>query len=246
MVTPRRADAARRGREVPGGGGGTGLAGLLLERNPIGRRLVFSQSRKRVRARTGSHYPAPLRAIDAVETGLAEGMEAGLEAEADAVAELFEGPTARHLMGIYRQREAARRPPVETAGLEVRRLGVLGAGVMGGAIGEVAAWNGIDVRMKDVDLERVADGMAHAARIARAAEKRGKLSARERRDLVLRLMHDQDRITDDQYAAARGQELRVREMETRYELMGMKRARRASACAWSPFTQASKMSWICW
>ncbi len=179
--------AAMRGREVPGGAGGAGLAGLLLERNPIGRRLVFSQSRKRVRARAGRHYPAPLRAIDAVETGLAEGMEAGLEAEADAVAELFEGPTARHLMWIYRQREVARRPPVETAGLEVRRLGVLGAGVMGGGIAEVAAWNGIDVRMKDVDLERVADGMAHAARVARAAEKRGKLSARERRDLLHRI-----------------------------------------------------------
>ena len=29
-------------------------------------------------------------------------------------------------------------------------------------------------------------------------------STQERRDLVLKLMHDQDRITDDQYARARG------------------------------------------
>ncbi len=37
--------------------------------------------------------------------------------------------------------------------------------------------------------------------------------AQQRRDLVLRLMHDQDRITDDQYARARGVALRVREAE---------------------------------
>ncbi len=40
--------------------------------------------------------------------------------------------------------------------------------------------------------------------------------ARERRDLVLRLMHDQDRITDDQYAVARGEPLLVRARERRF------------------------------
>ena len=40
--------------------------------------------------------------------------------------------------------------------------------------------------------------------------------ARARRDLVLKLMHDQDRITDDQYARARGEALLVRAQERRY------------------------------
>jgi penicillin-binding protein 1B len=40
--------------------------------------------------------------------------------------------------------------------------------------------------------------------------------AEQRRDLVLRLMHDQDRITDDQYARARGEALMVRARERRY------------------------------
>lgn len=37
--------------------------------------------------------------------------------------------------------------------------------------------------------------------------------AADRRDLVLRLMHEQDRITDDQFARARGEPLRVRQPE---------------------------------
>jgi penicillin-binding protein 1B len=41
-------------------------------------------------------------------------------------------------------------------------------------------------------------------------------AAKARRDLVLRLMHDQDRITDDQYAYARGEPLLVRGEEKRF------------------------------
>jgi len=41
-------------------------------------------------------------------------------------------------------------------------------------------------------------------------------NAKGRRDLVLRLMHEQDRITDDQYALARGEALMVRAQQRRY------------------------------
>jgi penicillin-binding protein 1B len=40
--------------------------------------------------------------------------------------------------------------------------------------------------------------------------------AKNRRDLVLRLMHDQDRLTDDQYANVRGKPLLVRQEEKRF------------------------------
>lgn len=181
------AAAAARGRRTPGAAGGEGLMGLLLEKNPIGRRVVFAQSRRRVRERTGIRYPAPFKAIDAMEIGLERGIEAGLEAEAEAVAELSRTPAARNLMWLYGRREATRRPPAGGEPRPVRRVGVLGAGVMGGGIAEVAAYRGLPVRMKDVDTERVAAGLAHASRVARTAEEKGKLAALERRDLMNRI-----------------------------------------------------------
>lgn len=181
------ARAASRGAPVTDGGGSGGLASLLLERNPVGRKVVFSQSRKKVRERTGGHYPAPLKAIDVVELGLEQGLAAGLEAEADAVAELGTTPAARHLMGIYRARETARKPLEEGTARRVDRVGILGAGVMGGAIAEVAAYNDRRVRMKDIDREKVADGLAHAASIANEAKRKGKLSDREARQLMHRI-----------------------------------------------------------
>ena len=166
---------------------GRGLAGLLLERNPIGRRLVLSQARRKAREETGGHYPAPFAAIDAIEVGLAEGMAVGLEAEADAVGELATTPAARNLISLYRNGEAARKPPDAGTARPIRRIGILGAGVMGAAIAEVAAYRGIDVRLKDIDPRRVAGGLAHAARIVRRGQRKGRLTEREARDLMHRI-----------------------------------------------------------
>jgi 3-hydroxyacyl-CoA dehydrogenase/enoyl-CoA hydratase/3-hydroxybutyryl-CoA epimerase len=41
----------------------------LLEGNPVGRAILFSQARKRVLVRTGGHYPAPLAILEIVESG---------------------------------------------------------------------------------------------------------------------------------------------------------------------------------
>ncbi len=180
------ARAAFGGRRVPGGGG-RGLAGLVLERNPVGRKVVFNQSRRRVRERTGGHYPAPLAAIDAVEAGQVGGLAAGFEAEAAAVGELATSPTARNLMWLYQRRENSRKPLAEGSPRTVKRLGLLGAGVMGGGIAEVAAYNGIEVRLKDITADQVAAGLAHASKIARGLERKGKFTRREVRQLMNRI-----------------------------------------------------------
>jgi 3-hydroxyacyl-CoA dehydrogenase/enoyl-CoA hydratase/3-hydroxybutyryl-CoA epimerase len=179
--------AAARGREIPGGAQRGSFLSRVLDRNPLTRRITLSQARKRVLDRTGGHYPAPFAAIDVIETGLSAGMEAGLEAEARAVARLFETPASRNLMTLYLRREAAKSPPERGSAAPVRRVGVLGAGVMGGGIAEVAAFRGFQVRLKDIALDRVAEGLADAARIARVARRRGAMTAREARDLMHRI-----------------------------------------------------------
>ena len=167
--------------------GRNGVSGWLVKKNPVGRKLVLSQARRRVEEKTGYHYPAPFKAIEAFEVGLAQGMSAGLAFEAEAVSDLATTPAARNLMWLYGLREGSRRAPVPAAARPVAALGVLGAGVMGGGIAEVAAYAGLRVRLKDVDLARVAAGLEHAARIARRAERKGSLDRRGVRDLMHRI-----------------------------------------------------------
>src|SRR5262249_27028225 len=72
------------------------LKELLLERNPLGRRILFDQARKRTLEETHGNYPAPLRAIEVVRIGIEHGHAAGLEAEARAAAELATSPICKN------------------------------------------------------------------------------------------------------------------------------------------------------
>src|ERR1041384_2942393 len=104
---------------------------LLLERNPVGRLIVYSGARKAVLAKTGGHYPAPLAALAAVKTGLERGMETGLRREARLFGELAVGEVSRNLVRIFFATTALKKddgvPPGTATARAVKRLGVVGA-----------------------------------------------------------------------------------------------------------------------
>ncbi len=141
---------------------GSDLKRTLLEKNPIGRAVVFDQARKQVMKQTKGKYPAPLRAIEVVRAGVG-GMRAGFDAEARAIGELATTAEARNLVHVFRLMESAKRP-VDGELRRVGSVGVLGAGVMGGGIAQIAVDKlGLPVRMKDIGMEQLTSGMAHAA-----------------------------------------------------------------------------------
>jgi 3-hydroxyacyl-CoA dehydrogenase/enoyl-CoA hydratase/3-hydroxybutyryl-CoA epimerase len=141
------------------------LKALLLERNPIGRRILFDQARKRTSKATGGHYPAPLRALEVVRIGVTRGHEAGLEAEARAIGELAVSPICKNLLALFHLMEAARRGDEEERPAEsIERIAVLGAGVMGGGIAQLlTSRRDVTVRLKDIALAPLEQAMAHAA-----------------------------------------------------------------------------------
>src|SRR5438477_1819428 len=67
---------------------------------------------------------------------------------------------------------------------DVRRVGVVGCGLMGSGIVEVCAKAGLQVTFVEADAERVAHGHELISRSLARAEERGKLDA-EARDRVL-------------------------------------------------------------
>ncbi|MGH9382320.1 MAG: 3-hydroxyacyl-CoA dehydrogenase NAD-binding domain-containing protein [Thermoanaerobaculia bacterium] len=155
---------------------------LLLEKNPVGRHVLFDQARKRTLATTEGHYPAPLRAIEVIRVGIEDGMEAGFEAEARAIGELATSAVCKNLIHVFRGMELAkhdgRSAEEETAA--IRQVGVLGAGVMGGGIAQlIAAEAGIPVRLKDIGAEQLATGVEHAAGLFRKLVEKRRLSGTE-------------------------------------------------------------------
>lgn len=172
-----------------------GLRRLLLEDNPLGRRVVLAQARRRTLAQTRGHYPAPLRALEVVATGLDRGPGAGFEAEARAIGELAVSPVAKNLIHVFRLMEAARRddgPPPE----EVRRPAVVGAGVMGGGIAHLIADKArLPVRIVDLRADALGTALAHAAALFDRQVRRRRLSPEARRQRLALLQPTLDAAT---------------------------------------------------
>lgn len=156
------------------------LKSKLLDGNPLGRGIAFKQARKQVLAKTGGHYPAPLRAIEVMEIAVTKGLEAGLDAEARATGELAVSPISKNLMHVFRLMEGAKNQELATEPRAIHATAILGAGVMGGGIAQVIAERvGCPVRLKDLAPEPLASGLAHAATLFSKQVERRRLSKPE-------------------------------------------------------------------
>jgi 3-hydroxyacyl-CoA dehydrogenase/enoyl-CoA hydratase/3-hydroxybutyryl-CoA epimerase len=173
----------RKGRPL------TSRAAGLLARTPLADRLVYEKAKGQVLAKTGGHYPAPLVALDVVRDGVRLPLERALEVEAAAFADLVLSDTAKNLMGIFFMKNdvEARAAALAKQGREVKRVGVLGAGLMGAGIAQGLAAKGRQVVMKDRDSEALARGMKSAAKVFDERVKRRRMSETERRSALARI-----------------------------------------------------------
>jgi 3-hydroxyacyl-CoA dehydrogenase/enoyl-CoA hydratase/3-hydroxybutyryl-CoA epimerase len=162
----------------------TGVKDALLEKNPLGRKIVFDQAGKQVLKTTGGNYPAPLRALEVVRTGLERGKAAGFEAEARGISELAVSRESKSLVHVFRLMEGAGKAGSKKGDRgdggsrrSIRRAAVLGAGVMGGGIAQLlAARASVPVRLKDIAPEPLAQGMAHAHELFAKQVKRRRIT----------------------------------------------------------------------
>jgi len=153
---------------------------IALEENPIGRRVLFSQARKLAQKKTKGHYPAAFAVIDVLETLGSRGFDAAADVEARAFGELVVSETAKQLMGIFfATQELKKDTGVADAKVkprEVKKVGMLGAGLMGAGIAYVTANAGVPVRLKDKDDEGVGRGLAYVDKILSGRVKKRSLS----------------------------------------------------------------------
>ncbi|HEY6066635.1 MAG TPA: 3-hydroxyacyl-CoA dehydrogenase NAD-binding domain-containing protein, partial [Thermoanaerobaculia bacterium] len=145
--------------------------------------VIFKKAREKVLEETGGHYPAPLEALAVVEETYGKPVEAALEVESRRIANVFGGDVQRNLLDLFFATEQVKKETgVENPSVrprDVTRLGVLGAGVMGGGIAQLAADRAIPARMKDIDPTALAHGYAAAASVWKDSLARRRLTPRE-------------------------------------------------------------------
>jgi 3-hydroxyacyl-CoA dehydrogenase/enoyl-CoA hydratase/3-hydroxybutyryl-CoA epimerase len=130
--------------------------------------------------------------MSAVYEGLLIDFDTSLKIETRYFVRVLNEPTSRNMIrtlfhSMQELGKGAHRPSNEPP-TEVKRLGVLGAGVMGAGIGYVSAQAGIDVMLIDTTAERANGGRDHSAKLLDREISRGRATP-EKKEQVLSLIH---------------------------------------------------------
>lgn len=160
-----------------------GAAAWFLGQSAVGRGIVLSQARRQTLGRVGIHYPAPFAAIDVMAHTIGRPVEDGLAIEASRVADLLIGPTCKNLVRIFELSETAKKAAVADRSIEpapVRELLLIGAGIMGGGIAELASRSNVRVRMRDLKPEALTHALQTARNLIAERGRRRGASARDR------------------------------------------------------------------
>ncbi len=128
----------------------------LLEGNPIGRSILFSQAKKMALKQSQGNYPAIPAIIECVETGIKQGTKAGYEKELELFEYLLLTPESKALRSIFfASTDNKKNPYGKENAKPLNTLGMIGAGFMGAGITEISVNKGIDVLLKDIKPEGI-------------------------------------------------------------------------------------------
>jgi 3-hydroxyacyl-CoA dehydrogenase / enoyl-CoA hydratase / 3-hydroxybutyryl-CoA epimerase len=132
----------------------------------------------------GAHYPAPHAILCAAVEGATVDVDTAFRIESRWLASLVGTPVQRNMTQAFffdlghLNRGGSRPKDVPTS--VARRVGVVGAGMMGAGIAYATARVGIDVVLVDVSLDAAERGKAHSRQILDTSVAKGRCTADER------------------------------------------------------------------
>ncbi len=192
-VGPRESLADLAVRQI--GRGKRGPWPFHLSNLPPAAAFIARQARAGVLAKTGGHYPAPLKALEVVIAALRGTLEQGFALERKAFAELATGDVARQLLGIFLLQERSKKTPLPSdftapadSPRQIERVAVVGAGVMGAGIAQWLAARGTHVLLKDIAAEPLAIGLQSIRKLFRDATRRRRFTETEARAALDRIV----------------------------------------------------------
>jgi len=162
-------------------------------------------------------YPAPKALLSAVYEGALVDFDTAIRVEARWFTSLLMNPSSEAMIrSLFINKQALEKGavrPADVPDMRVRKLGILGAGMMGAGIGFVAARAGIEVVLIDRDQASAQKGRATIEGILDEGVKRRKVTAEQSGEILARVLATPD------YAALDGCDLIV---EAVFEDPGLK------------------------
>ena len=139
---------------------------------------AFLQFARNSASATSKHFPAPLKCVEAVGLAVGKPFDEGLRLEREMFLSLMNTPESRALRHVFAAERAAAKLPDVPEGTPLRsiaKVGVIGAGTMGGGITMNFLNAGIPVVLLEMKPEALDKGLATIRRNYDNSAKKGKL-----------------------------------------------------------------------
>ncbi|MDR7022541.1 3-hydroxyacyl-CoA dehydrogenase NAD-binding domain-containing protein [Pseudomonas peli] len=144
-----------------------------------------------LRDKTKGCFPAPEKIMCAAVEGAQVDFDTAQIIEARYFTELTTGQVAKNMIGTFwfqlNEINAGGSRPQGFEPYVTKKVGVLGAGMMGAGIAYVSAVTGIEVVLKDISIEAAEKGKDYSAKLLEKKVGRGQMSAEKRDGILARI-----------------------------------------------------------
>jgi len=174
-----------KGYQIPGGAASSPNVAPLLP-------AYAANLRKQAK---GAPYEAPRAALAAAVEGTLVDFDTANLIETRYLVSLICGQVAKNMIGVFFDTQKVKGGASRPGGyprFAARKVGVIGAGMMGAAIAYVCARSGIEVMLKDVSQEAADKGKGYSQRLQAREVERGKTTPERAGELLARITPTSD------------------------------------------------------
>ena len=158
--------------------------------------VAFETALGLIAPRAGPNYPAPVVAVKVMQSAANLDRKGALQAEHKGFVELAKTEVAKNLVQMFLNDQylSSTAKKYSHNASEVKKAGVLGAGIMGGGIAYQSALKGVPILMKDIAQEGLDLGVNEAGKLLNKQRARGRIDI----DKVVSVLGDITPVLDYQ------------------------------------------------
>lgn len=138
---------------------------------PLLAKKMYHDLKKKV---SRDHYPAPFAVVDNWKSVGLDREALAYQREAESITRCMHTPAAKNLVDIFLTRERLKAEAKKTKA-NIKRVHVVGAGVMGGDIAAWCALKGFEVTLQDRNIQAIAPAIKRAHRLFKRKLKKPRL-----------------------------------------------------------------------
>lgn len=173
------------GYKIPGGSPLTPKVAQML---PIAPAMLAKK--------THNNYPAPLAIMAAAIEGAMVDIETATRIESRYFAQLATGQVAKNMINVFWKQlnalNAGKSRPAIKEKFSFKKVGILGAGMMGSGIAYACAMSGLEVVLKDVNQEVADKGKSYSADLLKKRVSKGKATKEKAEEILNRIKASAD------------------------------------------------------